>query len=328
MRKMKIGKSSIEASVIALGTWAVGGGSWWGDGDDTVAIDAIRKAVEQGITLIDTAPCYGFGHSETIVGKALKGMDAAVSTKCGLVWDGRDGSYFFERDGKTVLRNVSPESIRSEIETSLERLQKDYIDIYFTHWQSVEPCFTPIASTMDELMNLKAKGKIKSIGASNVSAQNIEEYVKHGQLDIIQEKYSLLDRRVESELVPACKQYGITLQAYTPLEQGALTGKLGKDFVPDKDSHREGMAWFQPEIWPRVVDMVDGWEGLCEKYGCSKAQLAVAWLFAQGDFINVLCGARKAEHILDNIEGEKVCLEANDAKLMRDMADEVIKRKK
>lgn len=328
MRKMKIGKSNMEQSAIALGTWAVGGGTWWGDGDDSVAIDAIRKAVEQGITLIDTAPVYGFGHSEIIVGKALKGIDAAISTKCGLVWDGREGSFFFERDGQRILRSLDPASISNEVEISLERLQRETIDIYFTHWQSVEPHFTPIARTMEALMNLKANGKIRSIGASNVSARDIEEYVKYGELDIIQEKYSLLDRRVESELIPACGQYGITLQAYTPLEQGALTGKLKRDFVPDKDSSRAGIPWFKPDVWPKVFDMVEGWNGLCEKYNCSKAQLAIAWLFAQGGFINVLCGARKAEHILDNTDGVNVKLEASDEKLMRKMADEIIKLKK
>jgi len=328
MRTMRIGKSDIEVSRIALGTWAVGGGPWWGGGDYDESIKAIQAAKSLGVTLVDTAPVYGFGSSERIVGQAIGSFrdEIQISTKCGLVWDGREGSFMFEQSGNTVVRNLTPESIRAEIAQSLQRLQTDRIDIYLTHWQSVEPFAVPIARTMNELMNLKGKGKIKAIGASNVSPDNISEYVKYGHLDIIQEKYSILDRRVEAELIPACRQHGISLQAYTPLEQGALSGRLPKSFVPEKASYRQRLWAFQPDVWPSVVEMVEKWGALCQKYACTESQLAVAWLLAQGDFINVLCGARKRVHIEEAAGGGAVALEAADAALMRDWADEVITR--
>jgi len=328
MQVMKIGHSGIEVSRIALGTWAVGGGPWWGDGDDHESMEAIKAARSLGITLIDTAPVYGFGHSERVVGQAIKSFrdEVRISTKCGLVWDGREGSFQFEQEGNRVVRNLTPESVRAELSQSLQRLQTDFIHVYFTHWQSAPSFAVPIARTMDELTNLKVKGKIKSIGASNVTTDHIQEYMKYGHLDIIQEKYSILERRVEAELVPACKQYGISLQAYTPLEHGALTGKFSKSYVPEKSSYRRKLWAFQPHAWPCVVEMVEKWAVLCQKYACSPSQLAVAWLLAQGDFINVLCGARKRAHIEDAVGGKAVLLSAEDAALMRSWADEAISR--
>lgn len=315
----QIGRSDLQASVVSLGTWAIGGGSWWGENDDNESIRTIHEALDQGINLVDTAPVYGFGHSEEVLGKAIKGRrnKVLISTKCGLRWTDKEGSFYFSRDGKEVYKNVSKKAIKDDVERSLKRLGTEYIDIYFTHWQSVEPFLVPVSETMEALNELKKEGKIRAIGASNVSSWHIEEYVKYGQLDMIQEKYSLIDRRIEEELLPLSKKHHITLQAYSPLEQGLLTGKMRKDYVPEAGSARSGKKWYQPENLAKVVDMVDSWQDLCKKYECTPTHLVIAWLLAQGDHVNVLCGARKIEQLEDNIKGSDILLEGEDVARMR-----------
>lgn len=319
MRYMNIGAVK-SASVVGLGTWAIGGGEWWGNSDEQESIDTVRAAVDHGINLIDTAPAYGKGVCENVLGKALKGIrdKVYISTKCGLVWNVNEGSFFFEKDGQKVLKNLSPASIKRELEDSLRRLQTDHIDIYFTHWQSVPPFFTPIEETLGALLKLKKEGKILAIGASNVAPGQVEEYVSSGGLDIIQEKYSILDRGAESRFFSLLKKHGIVFQAYSPLEMGLLTGKITKDYIPAPGTARESKKWFQKENLPRVLETMEGWRDLLQKYDCSYTHLAIAWLRAQGDFVNVLCGARKVFQLEDNIGGADIILEPEDVKRMRD----------
>jgi methylglyoxal reductase len=316
----QIGQSDLKASVVALGTWAIGGGSWWGQNDDKESIKTIQAAISQGVNLIDTAPVYGFGHSEEVVGKAIKDRRSQVliSTKCGLRWTDQKGSYYFSRDGKDVYKNISKQGIKNDVEMSLKRLETDYIDIYFTHWQSVEPFLIPVSETMEALVELKKEGKIRAIGASNVTGEHIEEYVKYGQLDIIQEKYSIIDRRTEKELLPLAKKHHITFQAYSPLEQGLLTGKMTKDYRPEAGSARSGKKWYEPQNLAKVVDMLAGWQDLCKKYECTPTHLVIAWLIAQGENVNVLCGARKIEQLEDNIKGADIILATEDVQRMRE----------
>ncbi len=214
MKKIKLGKSDILISQIGLGTWSIGGGpAWGGDKDKDECLRTIRKAPELGVNLIDTAPGYNFGASEKIVGEALQKMDRAkvvIITKCGIVWE-RKGSLFNKVGDRQLYKNLSKESIMEEIDKSLERLGLDHIDVYMTHWQAVEPYFTPISETMEALNELKAQGKIKAIGAANISPEQIKEYVKYGELDIVQGKYSVLDRAVEETLFPICQKYGYAI---------------------------------------------------------------------------------------------------------------------
>ena len=214
MNTMKLGKTGITISRMGLGTWAIGGGpAWGGDKDLATCIDTIRSCPDLGINLIDTAPGYNFGNSERIVGQALSGMDRksiCLITKCGIVWN-RKGSLFNKVGDTQLYKNLSPESIREEIDQSLERLQTDYVDVYMTHWQAVEPYFTPISETAAVLAELKAQGKIRAIGAANVTVDHIREYLRWDSLDLVQAKYSILDRAVEEELLPVCRENGITL---------------------------------------------------------------------------------------------------------------------
>ena len=221
MKTIQIGTLKKPVSRISLGTWAIGGGPAWGQ-DPASQAEAERNSIETicacpgaGVNMIDTAPGYNFGNSERIVGKALKQMDReamCIITKFGIVWD-RKGALFNKVGDTQLYKNLSRDSILHEIDQSLDRLGTDYIDVYMSHWQAVEPYYTPISETMELLNELKAQGKIRAIGAANVSPEQVEEYIKYGDLDIVQVKYSLLDRDVEQNLLPLCKEHNIVLQA-------------------------------------------------------------------------------------------------------------------
>lgn len=316
---MKLGNTDLVVSKVGLGTWAIGGGSWWGDNDDNESIKTIHDALDLGINLVDTAPVYGMGHSEEVVGKAIydRRDKVILSTKCGLMFDRTEGSYYFSRDGKDVYKNLSKGAIIDSVEQSLRRLNTEYIDILFTHWQCVEPFMVPVEETMEALMSLKKQGKIRTIGGSNMSPWHIEEYIKYGELDIIQEKYSLIDKRVEKEILPTALKHHITFQAYSPLEQGLLTGKIRKDFIPAPGSSREGKKWYKAENLSKIVDGVDSWKELCEKYNCTYGNLAMAFITAQSPLVNVLCGARKREQIEENVKAVNVQLMPEDVEFMR-----------
>jgi methylglyoxal reductase len=323
MEKRKIGSSGIEASVVGLGTWAIGGGTWWGESDDRQSIAAIQAALDAGINLIDTAPVYGWGRSEEVVGRALKGRrrQAVIATKCGLWWHDNRGPLFFELEGYQVRRLLRPETIRQEIEDSLRRLGTDYIDLYQTHWQSTEPELDPIAETMECLLQLKADGKILAIGASNVDIAQIRDYQAAGVLDAIQPRYSMLDRAIEAELLPFCRAQEISTLVYSPLEQGLLTGAIGMDRTFSPGEYRNSIPWFQPANRRRVLELLGSWGDLTKKYDCSLAQLVIAWTVAQPGITFALCGARKPEHSLHNARGGEIVLEPGDLEKMRREAE-------
>jgi methylglyoxal reductase len=322
MEYREIGKSGIEASSIALGTWAVGGGPWWGDSDDKESIKAIHAAVDAGVTMIDTAPAYGFGHSEEVVGRALKGRrdKVVLCTKCGLWWKDDRGSFKFEQLGKRVHTCLRPETIAVEIDASLGRLDTDYIDLYMTHWQAVEPDKTPIEDTMASLLKMKDEGKIRCIGVSNADVSHMKEYLASGRIDSNQLKYSMLDRKIENKQVPFCIENGISIQAYSPLEQGLLTGRIGMDYRPSDTEYRNLIPYFKPENRSKVLNMLGKWKPLTEKYGCSTAQLVIAWTVCRPGITFMLCGARKTAHVIDNVQAAGIKLEIEDTvRMTRDV---------
>lgn len=326
MQTRKIGKSDIITSALSMGAWAIGGGTWWGDNDDAISIKTIHKSLDSGVNWIDTAPVYGFGHSEDVIGKALKGRrdKAIISTKCGNQWYTQNGSYRFSRDGHDVYLDLSPQGIRRDLEYSLRRLDTDYIDIYFTHRQSTNPELMPVEETMYELMKMKKEGKIRAIGASNVSIHHLTEYVKYGQLDVIQEKYSMLDPAIGIDLLPFCANHGITFQAFSPIERGLLAGKIPSGYKPKPGDARENKKWWLPQNIDIANEMLLKWEDLTLKYNCSLANLIINWTIMQSDHINVLFGARKLEHIEDNVNSTGFILEPADVERMSLDAKEAI----
>ena len=326
MKQIKLGNTDIKISKLGLGAWAIGGGSWWGLNDDSESVATIHAALDSGFNLVDTAPVYGFGHSEEVVGRALsdRRSKAVLSTKCALYWgEERGGSLHLQRDGQTVYRNLSAKSIQRDLESSLKRLGTDYIDILITHWQSVPEFPIPVSETVGALVEMKRQGKIRAIGASNVNADIIKEYLKHGELDIIQERYTMLDRKTEA-LFNLCRENNITIMAYSPLEQGLFTGKYGREYVPEENSVRSQRAWFKPENFRRAWDMMDKWPALCEKYSCTMSQLAIAWTAAQAEHLQVLVGARKVSQVEDNARGSEIELSSEDVAFMRRLAEETV----
>lgn len=295
MQNINIGKSGIQVPFLGMGTWAIGGGAWWGDNDDSLSVKAIQTAVEQGIQWIDTAPIYGLYHSETVVGEAMKHIDrdkVVLSTKCGLEWRHETPVLHKVVDGTTVYRDLSAKSIIEDVEDSLRRLHTDHLDVLYTHWQTPDFGIYPLEETVEAMMKLKEQGKIRAIGASNVTADIIRGYCKYGQLDVIQEKYSLLTRRVEKQLLPTCKELGVSVQAYSPLEQGLLTGKVTMETTYPEGSTRNSNPSFQPERRSQALDMLAKWSDLTEKYDCSLAQLVIALTARMIPGLHVLCGAR------------------------------------
>lgn len=324
MKTITIGKSGLQTSAIGIGTWAIGGGSWWGSNDDELSIRTIRRAIENGVTLIDTAPAYGFGHSEVVVGKALQDgyRDKVIlSTKCGLWWHDNEGAFFFDRDGYTVRRNLSKRCIMEEVEFSLRRLKTDYIDIYFTHWQSVDSFPIPIAETMGALLELKEKGLIRAIGLSNITLDQIKEYMLYGPVDCVQQRYSIVSRDIEKDIMPFCEKNSITIFAYSPLEQGLLTGKYNMNYVIKPGEARGNEKWWTLENRQLVLDMIKGWKDLCEKYNCTLTNLVIAWTISQSENLNVLCGARSIEQIDDIIASGNIILDKADIIRMRKDAE-------
>lgn len=330
MKTMKLGKTGMDVSRIGLGTWSIGGGSaWGGDHDLQTVVDTIVEAPKLGVNLIDTAPGYNFGNSEKILGMALQKMnreDVKIITKCGVTWDQEmKGDLFNKVNGIQLYKNLNSDSIKREIEESLKRMGTDYVDVYMTHWQSIEGSeyYVPIQKTMEVLNDLKAQGKIKAIGAANVDIKQIQEYLKHGELDIVQAKYSILDRGIEDEIIPCCRENGVTIQAYSPLEMGLLSGTMPRDYKPV--GAQIPKKWFQPDNMQKAMDVMDQWKPLCEKYNCTIANLALAWILAQGEFINLLSGSTTVDQIKENVKSTELELDPADVAMMRDMVEEIDK---
>ncbi len=322
MRTRKLGNSGIEASVVGLGAWVLGGGAVWGaDTDDNESIATIKSALDAGITLIDTAPAYGFGRSEEVVGKAIRGRRGQVvlATKCGLWWDDQRGSYFCEFDGRPIQRSLRPDTIVIELENSLRRLGTDYIDLYQSHWPAVAPDKTPIADTMACLMKLKEQGKIRAIGVSNVSIPELGENLASGDVASNQFRYSMLHRAPEQDMLPACRQNNLATLTYMSLEQGLLTGKVGMDRSFSSGDFRSNEAWnpwYKIENRQRVLDFLAGFKPLTEKYACTTAQLVIAWTLAQPGVTHTLAGARREAQARENARGGDILIEIDDLKAM------------
>ena len=325
MNTIKIGKSDINTPFMAMGTWAIGGGTAWGENDDKKPVRTIDEAIDCGITWFDTAPVYNLGHSEEVVGKALKGKrhNVLISTKCGLEWDYETPVFHKVMEGRNVYRDLSAKGIRKNLEDSLRRLQTDYIDIYYTHWQTPDFALYPLEETVGVLTELKKEGKIRAIGASNVTEDIIKGYCSLGQLDVIQEKYSILDSHIRSELAQVCEENKVSIQAYSPLEQGLLTGKVKADVKLAKGDVRNRNRFFSPENLPKVMRLLEHWKPLCLKYNCTMSNLVIACTAKTIDGLHVLCGARKPEQIRDNSGALLLTLEQSDIdRMLEDVKNE------
>ncbi len=272
LKSATIAGTSLTVSRVGLGTWAIGG--WmWGGTDEDESVKTIRAAVERGVSLIDTAPVYGFGNSEEIVGRAIAeaGLRSRVviATKVGLEW----------KDGK-VFRNAGRDRILREIGDSLRRLRTDYIDIYQVHWP--DP-LVPIEETGEAMQTLFDQGKIRAIGVSNFSIAQIERFRRVAKLHVVQPPYNLFEREIEAELLPYCRQSGLATLTYGALCRGLLSGKLREDAFFAGDDLRLTDPKFQPPRYAQYLAAVRRLDQFArQRYGKRVIHLAVRWLLDQG----------------------------------------------
>ena len=314
----EIGSSGIRASAIGLGTWAIGG--WmWGGTHEAKSITAIQASIDEGISLIDTAPAYGQGRSEEIVGKAIAGRrdKVVLSTKCGLVWHTRKGNHFFDYDGAPVHRYLGADSIAYEIEQSLKRLGTDCIDHYITHWQ--DPT-TPIEETVAALDKLRQQGKIRSIGASNVSADDLAAYLATGKLDAIQEEFNMVKPDIQETLVPLCRENNVAVLSYSSLALGLLSGKIGPDRVFKGDDQRKDNPRFSMANRQKVARLMETIAPVAETHGATLAQIVIAWTLQQPGITFSLCGARNAGQARENAAAARIRLSADELQTISEAA--------
>ena len=317
MEHIQIGVSGLNASRIGLGTWAIGG--WmWGGTDEAQSIATIRAAIDRGVTLIDTAPVYGFGRSEEILGKALAQdglrQKVLIASKAGLAWN-----------NGAVYRDSSPARIRREIEDSLRRLRTDAIDLYQVHWPDLE---TPIAETARTLEDLRREGKIHAIGVSNYSPAQMDVFRAATRLDAVQPPYNLFERAIETGVLPYAKGAGLTVLSYGALCRGLLSGRMTARTTFAGDDLRKADPKFRGARFQQYLTATAELETLArERFGKSVLALAVRWVLDQGPTI-ALWGARRPDQLdpIADIDGWHIDDDARrqiDAILKRCIVDPV-----
>lgn len=325
MEYRELGQSGLKLSAITFGAWAIGG--WmWGGADRKDALAAIHASLDAGVTSIDTAPAYGQGLSEEIVGAAIKDYPrdrVQILTKYGLRWDTRQGAFFFssaDNDGNPIdmYKYSGADGIIKECENSLRRLGTDYIDLYQIHWH--DPT-TPIAETMEAVLRLQEQGKIRAAGVCNYTVAQMQEAENVLSLASNQVPYSMVLRDIENELVPYCVQNGKGIIAYSPLQRGLLTGKIKPGHKFGEGDTREGNFFYTPEIISRVNAFLDELRPLAERTGATLAQLVLRWTIEQPGITVALAGARNAEQAGQNALAVEVSLSAEDVSFIRQQLD-------
>lgn len=297
MEKIAIGTTGIEASRIGLGTWAIGG--WmWGGTEEAESIATIRAAIDRGVTVIDTAPVYGFGRSEEIVGKALAEgglrQKVLIATKVGL--RSKNGRLF---------RDSRPKSIRQEIEDSLRRLRTDVIDVYQVHWPDLDASIEDAARVMEDL---RREGKVRAIGVSNYSPAQMDQFRGVAKLDAVQPPYNLFEREIEADVLPYATRTGLTVLSYGALCRGLLSGRMTPSTQFSGDDLRKNDPKFQPARLSQYVAAVQALEQLArDRFGKSVLALAVRWVLDQGPTI-ALWGARRPDQLdpIGDVEGWRI----------------------
>lgn len=315
---VRIADTELTATRIGLGTWAIGG--WlWGGSDEEEAVAAVQSAVDRGITLIDTAPVYGQGHSEELVGRALAEGDrrerVVLATKAGLEWVGGQ-----------PYRNASRARLKQEVDDSLRRLRTDVIDIHQVHWP--DP-LVPIEETAVAMRELYEAGKICAIGVSNFSPEQLDRFRAEAPLHVVQPPYNLLERGIEADVLPYAREHGITTLTYGALCRGLLTGKMRPDTRFEGDDLRQMDPKFQEPRYSQYLRAVERLDALAqERYGRRAIHLALAWVLAQPGVGVALWGARRPEQLapldgLDGIELDEAALREIDRILEESVTDPV-----
>ncbi len=293
MRTRKLRHSDLDITTVGFGAWAIGGGDWafgWGAQDDSQSVAAILRALELGINWIDTAAIYGLGHSEDIVAQALAEYgnrdEVIVATKCGLCW----------RDNRSVYGSLKADSVRREVEASLRRLKVEAIDLYQIHWPNPDAQIEEGWGVMPELVK---EGKIRYAGVSNFSAEQLERAEAIFPVTSLQPPYSMVERRIEEEVLPLCREQEIGVVAYSPMQAGLLTGAFSVERLANLepgDWRRKAPAFKEP-IFSKTLELVDRLRPLAESWGYTMAQLSLAWVLAQPGVTSAIAGGRNPAQV-------------------------------
>ncbi|MDH5382580.1 MAG: aldo/keto reductase [Cyclobacteriaceae bacterium] len=319
MNSRKLGSADFEVSEITFGAWAIGG--WmWGGADKNDAIDAINASYENGIDTIDTAPAYGFGRSEEIVGEAIAGRrdKFKILTKFGLSWYSEKGIFHFDTQDEKgnpakMYKYAGKERVIQECEDSLKRLRTDYIDLYQIHWP--DPT-TPIQETFEAAEQLIKQGKVRAVGVCNYNKEQMIEANKTVNVVTNQIPYSMLLRDIEKEVMPWCKENGKGLIPYSPLQRGLLTGKITEGYVFNEGDHRPGTPHFKKGNIAKTNEFLSKIKPIAQAKGCSLAQLVINWTLAQPAISTILVGARDAKQARENAKAVEFCLNKEEVQVI------------
>ncbi|HEX8324487.1 MAG TPA: aldo/keto reductase [Tepidisphaeraceae bacterium] len=326
MQHRPLGKSDVLVSPVIFGAWAIGG--WmWGGNDEQDSIDAIHASIDSGVNTIDTAAVYGQGHSEELVGRAIKGRrdKVIIATKCGMRWDDpkQEGTKAFEtnENGKhyTFYKNAKPHSIVYECEQSLSRLGTDVIDLYQIHWPDLS---TEPEDSWAAMEKLRKDGKVRAIGTSNYDVRWLERNERVAPVASNQPPYSLLNRGIEKNVLPFCRENGIGTICYSPMERGLLTGKVGPDREFGEGDHRRTHKFFTKENRQRVADALESIKPIADKHKASFAQLVINWTIHEPGITAALVGARNAEQAKQNAAAMNFVLSKEERAQIRKAFDE------
>lgn len=304
MELRRLGQSDVMVTPIAFGAWAVGG--WmWGGAEENASVRAIKAAYDCGITTIDSAPVYGFGRSEELVGKAMQGVarnQYQILTKFGMNWETEQGEYFFDshnNEGKPIkmFKWASKYKVMQECEDSLRRLRTDYIDLYQIHWPDNT---TPISETFEAVQQLIEQGKVRAAGVCNYNVQQVEEALKTISLASNQVPYSMVNRDVEKAVIPQAIESGLGIIAYSPLQRGLLTGKIKPGHIFSEGDSREGNRFYTDENISRTNRLLEEIKPIAEKHNATISQLVINWTIHRPALACVLVGARNENQVTDN----------------------------
>lgn len=321
MRYQTLGNSDLSVSVVALGTWGLGGGSVWSDHDSTAAeakrlLDACK---DFGINYIDTAPVYGTGESERLLGEALKGRrhDFVLQTKCSLNWRNEGGNFHYSRDGYTVNNDTRAAAIRRDVEDSLKRMQTDYLDSVIVHYVCRD---FPVEETVGALEELIRAGKIRAYGLSNSQPSDLTAYqTANGHVSVVQEFFSILSPFHGRDYFKACRPYNTTFQTYGVLEEGFLTSPAFMERTFKKTDIRSRIPWVQESYHEGLRRAFAAWQPLCDAHSCSFAALVEAWALAQYDRMSLLVGMRRPENVEDTVRCLDIKLTPEELAYMEDI---------
>jgi len=297
MKTKKLGSSDLEVSSIALGAWGIGGPPFWGERNEDESVKTIQKAIDCGVNLIDTAPVYGFGRSEEIIGKAIRGRRDKVllATKCGLRWK--------EPVLRAMYKNLSPGSIWEELEASLARLKTDYIDLYQIHWPDPN---SSLEQTLMALTLLKAQGKIRHFGVSNFDFETLARAYGFAPIDSIQPKYNMLERGIEADTLPYCVENNIGVLAYSPLASGVLTGKYGAETKFDGWRGKGDFGVFRKEVFGPAMEKVRKLKEVSGDLGVPLTHLAIKWVIDKPGVTSALVGANTPGQVEENVKAASI----------------------